>query len=113
LGGGKMRHRDDARAVSASRGDARIGDDFGKGVCPVVGAQAPFIENNDGAWRLDKIEEVREARKAVRIGGEKIDRDEVEAELLDRQGDGRVGEPLDQSEQHWTRVEDQGAPRLG
>ena len=47
------------------------------------------------------------------IGGEKIDRDKVEAELLDRQGDGRVGEPLDQSEQHWTRVEDHGAPRLG
>ena len=63
--------------------------------------------------RLDKIKEVREAREAVRIGGEEIDRDEVEAKVLGRQGDGYVGEPLDQSEQPWTRVEDQGAPRLG
>ena len=69
VGRRKMRHRDDARAVSASRGDARIGDDVCKGVCPVVGAQAPFIENNDGARRLDKIEEVREAREAVRDRG--------------------------------------------
>jgi hypothetical protein len=69
VGRRKMRHRDDARAVSASCGDARIGDDVGKSVCPAVGAHAPFIENNNGARRLDKIEEVREAREAVRIGG--------------------------------------------
>jgi hypothetical protein len=90
-----MRHRDDARAVSSSGGDARISDDVGKGVCPVIGARAPFIENNNGARRLDQIEEVREARQAIRIGGEEIDRDEVEAKVLYRQGDGCVSEPLD------------------
>ena len=29
-----MRHRDYARAVSSSGGDARISDDVGKGLCP-------------------------------------------------------------------------------
>ena len=63
VGRRKMWHRDDARAVSASCSDARIGDDVGKSVCLTVGARAPFIENNNGARRLDKIEEVREARE--------------------------------------------------
>jgi hypothetical protein len=108
-----MRHRDDARPVSASCGNARIGDDVGKSVFRAVGAHASFIENNNRARGLDKIEEIREAREAVRIGGEEIDRDEVEAKVLGRQDDGYVGDPLDQSEQLWTRVDDQGARRLG
>jgi hypothetical protein len=56
VGRRKMRHRDDVRAVSASCGDAQIGDDVGKGGCAVVGAHAPFIENNNGAWHLDKTQ---------------------------------------------------------